>query len=54
MTIGQTIETGDDQFVEIKKIGTKVAKIYILDEDLKRIPLFRKEGFLEGVLTLKK
>lgn len=54
MQIGQTIETGTGDFVEIKSIGNKVAKVYQLDEDLKRIPLFRKKGFLEGVLTLKK
>jgi len=51
--IGDKIETHPNTWVEIKTVGENTARVFQLDHNKEKIKLFRKEGYLEGVLTFK-
>ena len=51
LEIGDKIETHPDMWVEVKSIGERIAVVYQLDNNKRKIKLCRKEGYLLGVFT---
>lgn len=51
LEIGDKIETHPKVWVQIKSIGATTAVVYQLDNNKRKIKLFRKEGYLMGIFT---